>query len=503
MADGPKSLRRGFGRWATRVFTALTCLLIALAVSQRAMATGPVPPPFSPVVISLEASAPNTVLSGPGAVTQLSVTAALSDGTTQDVTGRDTGSLYQSSDPGIVSVDPNGLVTAAAIGSATVSIRLGSVADEIDIEVSNPLDDNCIASVLNRTVHVNANGAFAVPNVPVEPGLFRVRVVCERDGGVESGQSSFFALTGGDALAVRVEAVVLGEYDAIPVSIEITGSATTFTVPQQQIQLAATATLPDFSTKDVTDPSQGTFWMSSNSAIASVDENGLVTAHARGKALIQARNEGVLAAIAIDVTFADDADGDGIPDAYEEANDLDPNDPTDANTDADGDGLTALDEYELGIDPNIADSDGDGLLDGEETATLGTNPLRADSDGDGLLDGDEIRLGSDALLVDTDGDGLLDGVEVELGLDALTADPTTTVEGQVVDATGTVVSGASVVALGLFNASTGADGRFSFNNVPADLGDIDVFARLVRGFTVTDGTSPLTPPVPAGVTDVG
>lgn len=41
-----------------------------------------------------------------------------------------------------------------------------------------------------------------------------------------------------------------------------------------------------------------------------------------------------------------------------------------------------------------ADSDGDGLTDGQEVA-FGTDPNRADTDGDGVNDGDEVTLGSD------------------------------------------------------------------------------------------------------------
>lgn len=46
-----------------------------------------------------------------------------------------------------------------------------------------------------------------------------------------------------------------------------------------------------------------------------------------------------------------------------------------------------------------------------------TDPSNSDTDGDGLLDGDEVSVGSDPLAADTDGDGLNDGYEVKLGID--------------------------------------------------------------------------------------
>ncbi|NLS77766.1 MAG: hypothetical protein GXY76_10955, partial [Chloroflexi bacterium] len=48
----------------------------------------------------------------------------------------------------------------------------------------------------------------------------------------------------------------------------------------------------------------------------------------------------------------------------------------------------------------------------DRLAALGARPARADSDGDGLSDGDEVALGTRPDLADTDGDGLPDGQEV-------------------------------------------------------------------------------------------
>lgn len=51
-----------------------------------------------------------------------------------------------------------------------------------------------------------------------------------------------------------------------------------------------------------------------------------------------------------------DTDFDGMPDAWELAHGLDPDNPADAHLDADGDGLTNLEEYLAGTDPRDADS---------------------------------------------------------------------------------------------------------------------------------------------------
>jgi len=80
----------------------------------------------------------------------------------------------------------------------------------------------------------------------------------------------------------------------------------------------------------------------------------------------------------------------------------------------------------------VADSDGDGLSDDEETAIGLTQPDNPDSDGDGLGDGVEIKVGTDPTaqtvvggcepFVDTDRDALTDCEERLLGTDACTGD---------------------------------------------------------------------------------
>ncbi len=88
-----------------------------------------------------------------------------------------------------------------------------------------------------------------------------------------------------------------------------------------------------------------------------------------------------------------DSDGDGMVDAYETANGLNPA-VDDSAGDLDGDGLTNIAEHNASTNPNNTDTDGDGLSDGDEVNTHSTDPLDSDSDGDGLSDGAEITAGS-------------------------------------------------------------------------------------------------------------
>ncbi len=96
---------------------------------------------------------------------------------------------------------------------------------------------------------------------------------------------------------------------------------------------------------------------------------------------------------------AADTDGGGVPDGIEDANRDGRRDPGETDP----------------REPGDDDPDGDGL-DNDAEASAGTDRLDADTDDDGVSDGDEIADASgdgvsDALQCDADGDGLPDGLE--------------------------------------------------------------------------------------------
>ena len=81
-------------------------------------------------------------------------------------------------------------------------------------------------------------------------------------------------------------------------------------------------------------------------------------------------------------------------------------------SDRDHDGLSKRMERRLGTNPRIADSDGDGINDGQEVYRTNTDPSDADSDDDGVSDSREITCNhSDPEDSDSDDDGIEDGDE--------------------------------------------------------------------------------------------
>ena len=123
------------------------------------------------------------------------------------------------------------------------------------------------------------------------------------------------------------------------------------------------------------------------------------------------------------VAYLQDEDGDGVPRRAEIFFGT-----SDDSVDSDGDGVDDIDEafhayqvtfetlsqtndsYSSRSNPQLADTDADGLTDGEERQLLFTAADRIDSDGDLLDDTTEVTTeGLDPLDVDSDDDGTADG----------------------------------------------------------------------------------------------
>ena len=155
-----------------------------------------------------------------------------------------------------------------------------------------------------------------------------------------------------------------------------------------------------------------------------------------------------------------DTESDGIPDDYELANNLDPL-VNDSAIDGDADGLTNLQEYQIGTDPNLADTDADRLSDGDEVNIYGTDPLDgSDTDKDGMSDDWENVRGTNAAVNDARTDADNDGVDnaIEYLRDTLPLDNSSTpvVTTIYVDASNPGGDGSQLNPYGDINTAIGA-----------------------------------------------
>ena len=177
-----------------------------------------------------------------------------------------------------------------------------------------------------------------------------------------------------------------------------------------------------------------------------------------------------------------DSDDDGLMDGQEDANhngalDAGETDPND--TDSDDDGLTDGCEVNGGnpTNPLDADSDDDGLTDGTEDANPNcaldpgeTNPNDPDSDHDKLNDGIEVANDTDPLDADSDDDGVIDGEDVEFLQNAIRSLPRSAFR----DAD-------NGLRKSMFAILDGIEGRVARGQIARAIKDLQTLRRVVDG----------------------
>jgi hypothetical protein len=89
-----------------------------------------------------------------------------------------------------------------------------------------------------------------------------------------------------------------------------------------------------------------------------------------------------------------DSDSDGMPDEWELAHNLDPNDATDASADPDGDGIPNLSEFQLGTDPNTPDNPITLTILNNPSILSGDQPIQVTVTGNLKVDATTLELDS-------------------------------------------------------------------------------------------------------------
>ncbi len=200
-----------------------------------------------------------------------------SDATDSNVT-------WVSSNKNVATVDQNGNVVAKAGGSATITAACGGVSAECSITVVVPVT----SITLNKTIISLSKGETFTLTAAVNPtdatdntvmwGTTDASVASVSDGiitAIKSGSATITARAGGITATCSVSVTT-------PVTSLVLDRTTISLEEGQTTTLSATVYPNDADDKTVT-------WSSSSTSIATVDNNGIVTAVREGSATITAR----------------------------------------------------------------------------------------------------------------------------------------------------------------------------------------------------------------------
>ena len=209
---------------------------------------------------------------------------------------------WESDDEDVATVDQNGVVTAHSDGSCTITVSTAYQGSDLSAE--------CDVTVYTTSIQVSfQEGAFAdvecgdslalTPVVTAFPDIDanKVLVWSSTDSDVVSVNASTGELTVGVPGTATIRAtsdVLSSSYAECVVTVEPKfGNALSISQDNAQIDLAFTANTVQLSVAGgyvvpFEAPYNGLSWTSDHDAIATVDQNGLVTAHANGDCVITA-----------------------------------------------------------------------------------------------------------------------------------------------------------------------------------------------------------------------
>jgi hypothetical protein len=167
------------------------------------------------------------------------------------------------------------------------------------------LNETFTASVSGISAPVAPDGSFLVANIPSGPNYLVVDLVGNVEGVPIYGQSEFFLL--GPFGSYTVQSLTLS-----PIPIQTPASLTSYvdnpalTAVDQQTQMHVVPIFSDgLPGPEVNDGNVGTSFFTSNPEIATIDENGVVTAVGEGMATLTANNRGAATTVPVFVSLGD------------------------------------------------------------------------------------------------------------------------------------------------------------------------------------------------------
>ena len=194
---------------------------------------------------------------------------------------------WRTDDPAVATVNADGIVTAVYTGVTTITAEMESLSASVQVEVYVPLEG---VSLLPETVSVNIDHPFTYrfdlePWDAVPPSNVLYTVLDANVGTIDN--TGLFIPNRPGTTVVRLIADDFTDTSTVTVLARLLGIALNETektiIGGETLQLAVTYT-PDYTTD-----SREVTWTSSDEAVVTVDETGLVTAVGPGHATVSAQ----------------------------------------------------------------------------------------------------------------------------------------------------------------------------------------------------------------------
>ena len=247
---------------------------------------------------------PATVSLPLGGGTQLQAIASMSDGTQQDISSSVT---WQTSQPAVATVNAQGYVTAVGKGAAQVSAVYQGLTGNAAITIGQPtlvsiaVTPNQVSLPVGQTGQFTATGIFTDGSTQ---NLTQSATWISSDPSIANVSTAGAALAkiAGTATISATSGSVTGTANltvtpAVPVSVNVVPATLSLSLGSSS-QLQAIATMSDGSQQTL---SSSVTWQTSQSALATVNAQGVVTAVGKGNAHVSAVYQGLTGSASITV----------------------------------------------------------------------------------------------------------------------------------------------------------------------------------------------------------
>jgi len=252
---------------------------------------------------------PSPLVLAVGQKAQVTATATLTDGSSQDVTQTATWSI---SDPSVIQIDANGLASALKAGTSTFSATLNSLVASSSVKVNSAVRQSIaitpspVLLIVGQKAQVTAtvtltDGSSQDVTHTVTWSISDPSVIQINSNGVASalkaGTSTFTASLGGPGQATISGNGTAKVTPELLQTLQISAHDASMPLGTSQ-RLTATGTFNDGVVRDLTSTVS---WSSSPSSVVSVSATGEATAVARGSATLSATANGINASMTLNV----------------------------------------------------------------------------------------------------------------------------------------------------------------------------------------------------------